>query len=100
MLSNTFLLKMIECKSRRDGHIVCFPICLPCGYSVCRDCYKKIKFCVECEINHEISEEKMKINKESQKIIESNIDELIFKIKDKFESLQNSTNSNFKFFKF
>jgi hypothetical protein len=95
MLSNKFLLKMIECKSRRDGHIVREPLYLPCGYSVCKECYKQIKFCVECEVNHELSVEKIKMNREAQNIIETNIDELIYKIKEKIEKQKYSTNSNY-----
>ena len=95
MLSNVYLSKLIECKARRDGHVVKEPILLPCGYSVCRECYKNSKFCNECNINHQISENQLNRNKSVENIVKQNIEELIFNVKKKYKEQKLKTESKF-----
>jgi hypothetical protein len=82
---------------------------MPCGYSMCKDCYKTTKLCVECEIEHIISEDQFKENHLAQDIVNDNLEKLTLDFKElleeKFKSLTGSFNSqpyidiHFKYFR-
>ena len=70
-------LNQIQCKVSKDDHVVKDPICLPCGFSACRSCYEKSKFCFHCKMLHEMNTNEIKPHIGIQKKIENNIKKLI-----------------------
>ena len=76
MLINKNIMKIIECKSSKDGHIVEIPIILPCGFSSCKDCLKKISYCNYCDKEHQIQPENALNNNFVSDLIKTNIKKL------------------------
>ena len=80
MLLNKQILEILECKSNNDindiSHIVQDPVILPCGFNICRECYKFSKYCVRCKIDHDIKDELVLKNHLVKDLIKENIKQL------------------------
>ena len=85
------LLSTLKCKLSENDHILEDPICLPCGYCACRECYKSSRLCHQCKAEHIIKYNEIKANTLVQKQIEENVIPLIEEIKNKIENSKNTT---------
>jgi hypothetical protein len=76
MLASQKLLEILECKSSHEGHISQEPIFLPCGFSVCKLCFKQILKCTKCNEEHKMDKEVMEVNYFVKDLIKNNLAEL------------------------
>jgi hypothetical protein len=76
MMLNRKLQTLLECKSGNDGHISQEPLILPCGFSICKSCYKSIIKCSQCQKEHIIEYETMKTNFLIKDMIKNHIKDL------------------------
>ena len=77
MLFNQNLQKLLECKSsNNESHFAQEPIFLPCGFSVCKSCYKSIVKCSQCRTEHAIDYDSLKTNNLIKDMIRNQVKEL------------------------